>query len=97
MSFTEELIEAVRHERVLYVTSHPDYTRGTYMDEIWATIASTLQLKDGKYRLLLFVNTTWRLGFLLTGCCIKTANTTWKSGLPLMMCAIASCMVCVCV
>lgn len=52
MSSTEQLIEAVRHQRVLYDTSHPDYMRGTYKDELWADIALSLQLKDGEYGII---------------------------------------------
>ena len=49
ISSTEELIEAVRQYQVLYDTAHPDYMKGSYKDEIWAKIASTLQFKDGEY------------------------------------------------
>ena len=61
MSSTEELIEAVHHQTVLYDTSHPDYMRGTYKDEIWAHIACILQLKDAEYRLLLYENCKYDL------------------------------------
>ena len=47
--------------RVVYDTSHFDYMRGTYKDEIWAHIACILQLKDGVYRLLLYENCKYNL------------------------------------
>ena len=45
MASTEELIEAVRHHRVLYDTCHPDYLKMACKDEIWREISALYNLK----------------------------------------------------
>lgn len=44
----ETLIEAVRHYKVLFDTSHVDYMKIKLKNEIWEKIASELKLKNGK-------------------------------------------------
>ncbi|KAG7171193.1 putative Alcohol dehydrogenase transcription factor Myb/SANT-like-containing protein 20 [Homarus americanus] len=46
MASSEELIEAVRSERVLYDTRHCDYMKSKLKDGIWERIAEALQYKD---------------------------------------------------
>lgn len=45
----ETLIEAVRHYKVLFDTSHADYMKGKLKNETWEKIASELKLNNGKY------------------------------------------------
>ncbi|XP_055627966.1 uncharacterized protein LOC129769613 [Toxorhynchites rutilus septentrionalis] len=43
----EELIEAVRSEKCIYVVKHQDYLNTKLKDSIWKQIAEALNLKDG--------------------------------------------------
>lgn len=45
----EKVIEAVRGYPVLYDTSHEDYFRIKFKDEIWENIAKELKMHSGKY------------------------------------------------
>jgi len=47
----ETLIEAVRHYKALFDTSHTDYMKGKLKNEIWEKIASELKLSNGKYQI----------------------------------------------
>lgn len=45
----ETLIEAVRHCKVLFDTSHADCMKNKLKNETWEKIASELKLSNGNY------------------------------------------------
>lgn len=55
MAIEENLIEAVRHHKVLFDTSHADYMKAKLKNKIWEKIAEELKLKNGKYNLFIII------------------------------------------
>lgn len=51
----EKLIEAVRVNKILFDTSHPDYMRSKLKSEKWEEIAKVIGMKNGKTYLLIII------------------------------------------